>query len=411
MAFIFLAVEREQDYLLPPSLVDWLPEDHLAWFVIDAVDQMDLQAFYAAYRSDGWGAAAHDPKMMVALLVYAYSFGVRSSREIERACHLDVAFRVITANRQPDHTTIARFRQRHEEAIKGIFSASLRLCAAAGMTTVGTVALDGTKMGCPASLASNRTKAHIDECVEKMFAEAEATDAAEDERFGEGQRGDESPAQLRGRKDRRERFAAAKAILDEQDKQAKEAYEAHVAERQAKEAESGRKLRGRKPKEPKPDPERKASTSDPESRIMKTKDGYVQGYNAQAVANEDQVVVAAEVTDQANDVEQLHPMIDATEQSLADAGIEERPEQLLADAGYCSEENLDNLGDDDPDSYIATRNTYRNPEPRSGSRGPLPNDATSVQKMDRKVSTKAGQQIYRRRAASIEPVFAQTKDT
>ena len=239
--------DRDQLYLLPVSIAEWLPEDHLAWFVLDAVEEMDLDAFYADYRADGWGGAAHHPKMMVALLLYAYSIGVRSSRRIERACQVDVAFRVICANVFVDHTTIARFRQRHEEALKGLFAASLRLCAKAGMATVGVVAVDGTKIGAPASLQANRTKEVIDAEVEAMFAEAEAADAADDAEFGAA-RGDEPPAKLRGRADRRRRFARAKELLDEELAAERQAHEQHLAERAAKEAERGKKLRGRKPK-------------------------------------------------------------------------------------------------------------------------------------------------------------------
>lgn len=410
MGYNFLAVERDQVFLMPPSLTEWLEEDHLAWFVLDAVEQMDLSVFHAGYRADGWGRAAHDPKMMVALTLYAYCMGIRSSRAIERACRVDVAFRVITANQTPDHTTIARFRQRHEQALASVFGESLRLCAQAGMVKVGLVAVDGTKMGCPAALAANRTKSHIDEQVAAMLVEAAEVDAAEDARFGAGARGDEPPAQLRGAKARRERFTAAKEQLDAAAAQAQAAHEQHLAERAAKEKASGRKLRGRKPKPPASAAEAKANTSDPDSRIMKTKDGYVQGYNAQAVATEDQIVVAAEVTDEHNDHAQLHPMIAATNQSLADAGIDERPGQLLADAGYCSEDNLAALTDQDPDCFIATRNTRRNPQPRNGRRGPLPADATLVDKMDRKVSRKAGRAVYRKRQHIIESVFGQTKD-
>src|SRR4051794_30522579 len=211
----FLVGDRDQAYLLPVSIAEWLPEDHLSWFVLDAVDEMDLDGFYAGYREDGWGGAAYHPKMMVALLLYGYSIGLRSSRRIERACQVDVAFRVICANVLVDHTTIARFRQRHEEALKSLFSASLRLCAKAGMATVGVVAVDGTKIGAPASLQANRTKDVIDAEVEAMFAEAAAADAADDAEFGAG-RGDEPPAQLRGRADRRRRFARAKELLDEE---------------------------------------------------------------------------------------------------------------------------------------------------------------------------------------------------
>jgi len=410
VGYNFLAVERDQAFLMPPSLTEWLVEDHLAWFVLDAVEQMDLSAFHADYRADGWGRAAHDPKMMVALTLYAYCIGMRSSRAIERACRVDVAFRVITANQAPDHTTIARFRQRHEQALASVFTESLRLCAQAGMVKVGLVAVDGTKMGCPAALATNRTKSHIDDQVAAMLGEAAEVDAAEDARFGADARGDEPPAQLRGAKARRERFAAAKAQLDAATAQQQAAHQRHLGERAAKEAASGRKLRGRKPKPPAPADQAKANTSDPDSRIMKTKDGYVQGYNAQAVATEDQIVVAAEVTDEHNDQAQLHPMIAATNQSLTDAGIHDDVERLLADAGYCSEDNLAALTDQDPDCLIATRNTRRNPQPRNGRRGPLPADATLVDKMDRKVSKKAGRAVYQKRQHIIEPVFGQTKD-
>lgn len=320
-----------------------------------------------------------------------------------------MGFRVVGANQCPDHTTIARFRQRHQEAMASLFTCSLRLCSEAGMASVGVVALDGTKMGCPASLDANRTKDHIEAAVRKMLEEAEAADAAEDALFGPDATGDELPAHLRGREARRKRLAEAKAVLDAQDKQAKEAHEAHLAERAEKEQASAKLLRGRKPKAP-DTTEAKANVSDPESRIMKTKDGFVQGYNAQAVANEEQVVVAAEVTDEHNDLGQLHPMIEATGRSLDAAGIAERPGKLLTGAGYASEDNLARLDADDPDCFIATRNMNKNPEPRSGRRGPLRADATLVDKMDRKVSTVSGKAIYKKRQHIIEPVFGQTKD-
>lgn len=412
VGYNFVAGERDQLYLLPPSIADWLPEDHLAFFVLDALEEMDLSAFYAGYREDGWGGAAHHPKMMVALLLYAYCVGMRSSRQIERACHGDVAFRVICAGLFPDHTTIARFRQRHEQALKALFVGSLRLCARAGMVKVGLVAVDGTKMAAPASMQANRTKEAIDAQVEAMFAEAKAADEADDARFG-GARGDEPPAQLRGRADRRRRFARAKQRLDDELAAEREAYETHLAERAAIEAERGQKLRGRKPKTPEDKArhqERKANTTDPDSKVMATSNGFLQGYNAQAVATEDQVIVAAEVTDEQNDHHQLHPMIDATAASLADAGIEDRPDKLLADAGYASEANFAALDDDDPDAYVATRNMKNSPTPRTGRRGPLRRDASLVERMDRKVSRKAGRALYRRRQQLIEPVFGQIKD-
>ncbi|WP_205620920.1 transposase [Intrasporangium chromatireducens] len=406
-----MAEDQDQFFLLPPSLMEWLPEDDLAFFVMDAVEEMDLSGFYAGYRADGWGGAARHPKTMVALLLYAYCTGVVSSRKIERACYVDVAFRVVCANLPPDHTTIARFRARHEQALKSLFTASLRLCARAGMTSVGLVALDGTKMAAPASLARNRSKDSLDRAVEELFAAAEAADAAEDAQHGVD-RGDEPPAVLRGRADRRRRFKAAKQKLDAELEAQLKAHEDHLAARAAAEAERGSKLRGRKPKAPqerarhKP---KKVNTTDPESGVMSTANGFVQGYNAQAAANEEQVVLSAEVTDEHNDCTQLHPMITATHASLGAAGIAERPEKLLADAGYASEENFAALGEQDPDCYIATRNMKKNPAPRTGRRGPLKKDATLLERMDRKVSTKNGNAIYRHRQRIIEPVFGQIK--
>jgi transposase len=174
----FLPCDRDRELLLPPSLREWLPEDHLAWFVLDSVAELDLDGFYSAYRSDGWGAAAHDPQMMVALLLYAYSIGVRSARGIERRCSEDVAFRVITANQIPDHATIARFRARHEQAISELFSGVLSLCARAGLVKVGIVAIDGTKIAAAATHHANRSYEQI---AQEILEEAGRIDAAEDE--------------------------------------------------------------------------------------------------------------------------------------------------------------------------------------------------------------------------------------
>jgi DDE family transposase len=243
-----------------------------------------------------------------------------------------------------------------------------------------------------------------------MFASAEAADASEDAEHGED-RGDEPPAVLRGRADRRRRFEAAKQKLDAELEAEKKAHQEHLAKRAAEEAQRGSKLRGRKPKAPQDKAghkQKKVNTTDPESGVMSTAKGFVQGYNAQAVANDEQVVVSAEVTDEHNDLTQLHPMIEASNASLAEAGIEDRPEKLLADAGYASEENFAAL-DQDPDCYVATRKMKKNPSPRTGRRGPLKKDATLVDRMDRKVSTKKGNALYRRRQQLIEPVFGQIK--
>jgi transposase len=208
----FIGCDREQELLLPPSLREWLPEDHLAWFVIDAVAELDLAAFYAAYRVDGHGRAAHDPAMMVALLLYVYAIGERSSRRVERRCLEDVATRVICANQTPDHTTIARFRQRHEAALAGLFGEVLALCAEAGLVEVGIVAVDGTKIHANASQHATRDYERI---AAEILEQADAVDAAEDERFGE-RRGDELPAELATAQGRRGWLREAKRRLDEQ---------------------------------------------------------------------------------------------------------------------------------------------------------------------------------------------------
>jgi transposase len=210
----FIDCDREQELLLPPSLREWLPDDHLAWFVLDAVDELDLSAFYAAYREDGWGRAAFDPRMVVALLLYAYAVGERSSRGIERRCREDVAFRVLTANQIPDHATIARFRARHEQALAGTFTQMLALCARAGLVSVGVVALDGSLLAGNASPQATRSYASIREEVERMLAEAAQADAAEDERLG-GARGDELPLELRDPRSRRERLRRCKEQLEQ----------------------------------------------------------------------------------------------------------------------------------------------------------------------------------------------------
>src|ERR671925_1022706 len=191
MARNFLACDRDQELLLPPSLREWLPEGHLAWFVIDAVAALDLSAFYVAYRDNGQGRAAHDPAMMVALLLYSYAIGERSSRRIERRCVEDVATRVICANQRPDHTTIARFRQRHERALAELFGEVLALCAEAGLVRVGVIAVDGTKVAANAAPQATRDYEQI---AREILAEADAVDAEEDERFGEAR--DELPPEL-----------------------------------------------------------------------------------------------------------------------------------------------------------------------------------------------------------------------
>ena len=390
MAYNFIPVDREQSYLMPPSLRDWLPEDHLAWFILDAVGQMDLSGFEAKYRADGRGAAAFPPSMMVPLLLYAYSTGVRSSRKIETLCETDVAFRVVAGNRKPDHATIARFRRSNLKELEGLFTRILRLCAEAGLVKVGVVAIDargsgppkvrayrGTKIAANAALSANRTHSGLEKEIErevtKMLSEAESVDAEEDARYGK-RRGDELPEDMRVRKTRIERLRECGEGLEREARERAASQQEKIDERAAKEEATGRKLRGRKPAAPDPTPssKAKANVTDPESRIMKTRKGCVQGYpegpllrrigpagNAQAAVTEEQIIVAAEVTQEANDVNQLHPMIEKTAENTEAAGVEEKVGAALADAGYWSEANVEEADTNGPDLLIATTKDWK----------------------------------------------------
>lgn len=417
MGYNFIECDREQIYLLPPSLRDWLPEEDLSWFIIDAVNKMDLGEFYRKYRPDGRGQAAFEPSMVLSLLLYAYSNGVRSSRAIEKLCERDIAYRVISANTAPDHSTICRFRQENEEKVAGIFVEVLRLCAKAGLVKVGVVSLDGTKIKANASLSSNREYEHIKEEVKKMLSEAEVKDHQEDVLYGKDKRGDELPKELRSRKSRLARLEECKKLLEEEAKETALKQEEKIKTRQTQEAETGKKKRGRKPKEPKtaPEKETKANTTDPDSRIMKTKSGYVQGYNAQAAVTEEQIIVAAELTQEANDVKQLHPMIEKAHENLKVIGKNKERQKikaLTADAGYYSEGNMSRKTEATPELYIAVSKDWKQRKAIGEShapRGRMPRDISASKRMERKLITKRGKAIYKKRGQTVEPVFGQIK--
>lgn len=328
----------DQLLLMPPSVRDWLPEDHLAFFVGDVVAELDLALFFKAYRLDGRGGAVYDPAVMLSVLVYAYCTGERSSRRIERRLVEDVAYRVLAANQRPDHATLARFRRRHQDAIAGLFGQVLALCVKAGLVDARVVSIDGTKMGADASFFANRKREDLEKIAGEILDEAERTDTAEDQMFGE-RRGDELPAQWAGGRGRRERIRAA---LDELEREKARDYETRIAERAAKEQASGRKMTGPKPtaetaRRARP---RRANTTDPHSRIIATgSKGVLQGYNAQAAATEQQVVVAAEVTATTNDQPHFTPMATAVNENLADAGHVGGVGAFVADAGYWTAAN------------------------------------------------------------------------
>jgi transposase len=346
--------DLDQLLLMPPSVRDWLPDDHLAFFVLDVVAELDVAPFLKVYRLDGRGGAVYDPAMMLSVLLYAYCTGERSSRRIERRLGEDVAYRVLAVNQRPDHATLARFRRRHQSAIAGLFGQVLALCVKAGLVDAGVVAIDGTKIAANASFFANRNREDLNKIAAEILDEADKTDAAEDELFG-GRRGDELPAEWVGGRDRRERIRAA---LDELDRQTSRDYETRMAERVEKEATLGRKITGPKPKADttRRAAPRRANTTDPHSRVIpQASKGVVQGYNAQAAATADQVVVAAEVTATTNDQTQFVPMATAVKENLADAGHTDAVGVFLADAGYWSAANA--TTDVGADVLIATRKT------------------------------------------------------
>ena len=402
----FIECDREQELLLPPSLREWLPENHLAWFVLDAVAEMDLEPFYSAYRADGWGRAAFDPQMMVALLLYAYAIGERSARKIERRCSEDVAFRVICANHAPDHATIARFRARHEQALSDTFTQVLALCAQSGLLSVGLVALDGTLITGNAAKAANRSYASIREEVEQILGEAAAVDAQEDAQFGE-RRGDELPAELADPRSRRARLKRCKEELERQQSEQNADHERNLARRAAWEAEHGRKLGGRKPTPPDAAALERATinTSDPDTRPMKRAGGRsIQGYNVQVVASEEQLIVAAQVTQAHNDSAQLEPMVARARQELESAGIEQPLGTVLADGGYWNSPQIAAVRADGIDVIVPTRDRQRT-KPRTLA----PRQGPEAERIEAFLSKPEGKALYRRRQQLVEPVFADTK--
>jgi transposase len=410
MAYNFLRGDRDQPFLLPPDLRDRLPADHLAWFVLDVIDQLDLGPFLRGYRADGHGHPAYDPKMLLGVLLYAYATGVRSSRQIQRRCTEDLAFRVLAGNQAPDHVTIARFRVRHQPALAGLLVESLKLCAAAGLVRLGVVALDGTKVAANAADRANRTLAKLDEQVTQILREAAEVDQAEDRQYGRA-RGDELPSALASQAGRLARLRQAKAQLEVEAAQRQRRYEQRVAELAAAARSRGQQPRAKiKPRrrDEAPDPKAVANTTDPDSRFVRGSGRTLQGYNAQAVATADQVVVAAELIQQANDVQQLAPMIAATTSTLAAAGITQRPERLAADSGYWSIANLTCIPDA-PELLIPPARHGRHGKPRKDGRPSESKSDGLRAAMRARLDSDDGKACYRLRAQTIEPVFGQIK--
>jgi transposase len=403
----FLYPQRDQPLLLPADMREWLPEDDLVFVVLDAVATLDLGEFRRRYRADGHGRAAFDPEMMVALLLYGYCQGERSSRVIEKRCVRDVGYRVITGGLRPDHATIARFRARHEKALGGLFSQVLRLLAAEGMVSLGTISLDGTKLAGNAAQKANRTLPQID----KLLAEAAAADTAEDARYGDAP-GEPTPRTLARRAERRERLAAARDRLAAED-QAR--CDAQRAKQQAWDAAAAAGKRGgRRPGDEPPranrnNTEPRANVTDPDVRVMRNQKGYVAGYNGQLVVTADQVIVGAMLSQHPVDRTLLHPLLDRCRNQLTEAGIRPKLRTVLADAGYVSEETfaradaeglrlLAPLAKDPARRYVRTPQRARHLD-----RFPATDRAR------RRLRHPRGREDYKLRARTVEPVFGQLK--
>lgn len=482
MARGYRRVDRGQSFLLPPDMSQWLPPGHLVWFVLDVVEELDVSVLEARYARGGAGRAAYDPRMLLALLVYAYATGQRSSRRIEALCVTDVAFRVICAQDVPDHTTIARFRAVHQGAFADLFTQVLVLCANAGMGRVGVVAIDGTKIAANASLGANRSQEWLAAQAGQIVAEAAAVDAAEDEQFG-AERGDELAEKFADRAGRRARIRAAleQARAAEQRDQAQQDSDAAKRQRYLQRLRQGPAPRGGPPagldrveveqarierytqrlgvsehgshdyhsgrialaaarrrladelarraqgcpSAPGTTGPRttesttRANITDPDSRIMKTRQGWVQGYNAQLAVSEDHLILAAALTQDTTDTAWFEPMMTAAvaaartiAQARGDGGADPVPERigvLLADAGYLSN---DNLTSDGPDRLIAigsARQVSRTAREDPAS-GPPPAHSTPTRAMAHRLRTPEAAKMYRRRAATVEPVNGHLKD-
>lgn len=414
----FKPYEPNQLLLLPPDMRDWLREDDLVYFIMDVVKELDLSGIYAHYDGSQGGQPAYDPIMMTSLLLYAYCIGMPSSRKIEQATYTSVPFRVLTADQHPDHDTIADFRKRHLESLAALFVQVLQICRQAGLVKLGHVSLDGTKVRANASkhkaMSYGRMEKKAEELeaeVKRLLSEAEAADAAEDALYGKGRRGDELPEELRLKQSRLSKIREAMAFLEAEAKDRADAQREVIKEKEASLERDGLKRKGKKPKAPSDRPENKAQRNftDPDSRIMK--DGatksFEQCYNCQAAVDEaHQIIVATYVTQQANDKQQLEPLVEAIKENTDGA----RPRQVSADSGYYSETNVEYLEGEGIDGFIATGRQKHSSQPEAAPRGRIPKDASTQERMARKLRTKKGRETYAKRKRIVEPVFGQTKE-
>jgi transposase len=399
-----------QVYLFPPSPQDWLPEGDLIYFLLDTVATLDLSPIFAHYGRELRGQPPFHPRMMVALLLYGYATGTRSSRKIMRRCRTDLACRVIVGEDIPDSRTISDFRKAHLTRLEALLVEVLKLCALAGLAKVGTIALDGTKVKANASrhkaMSYDRMQEEekrLKEEIAGMLAEAQSTDDAEDARHGPDRLGDELPAELARRQSRLAKIQQAKAMLEERAK-------AEAAEEATRRAAEGQAPPKTAPADAVPEPRDQINFTDPESRIMKSSNqGWDQCGNAQAVANEHRIILAADVTDQANDKRQALPMMDQARANLDAAGVARAIGAALMDSGYSSETNTAGLEERGIAPHVATERLKHHEKVAAAPRGRIPKDLSAKQRMARKLRTEVGRERYAKRKGMIEPIFGQLK--
>ena len=407
----FKAYDTHQSYLLPPSPREWLPADHLAYFIDNVVDQLDLSEVFASYEGTK-GQPPYHPQMMVKVWLYGYCVGIRSSRKLERALHEDVGFRMLSGNQQPDYWTLSEFRRRHLGALRGLFVQTVKLAQRAKLVKLGQVAIDGTKLKANASKHKAMSYARMEKEEKRLreeircyFEEVETTDQEEDERYG-SKRGDELPDHLKTEKERLDVIREAMAHLEEEARQKAAAKEQKQREKANKE---GRTYRPRKDANAAvPSPKAQRNFTDPDSRIMKNADkAFIQGYNAQAAVDVDsQIIVAAQLSNQAADGPHLVGMVEQVEQSTG-----RRPQEVLADAGYFSEDNVTTLRKRGMSVLIPPERVRRRQwrERCTPPTSPPPKYASVSEWMRYRLKLPENRERYRKREQSVEPVFGQIK--
>jgi transposase len=407
--------EPTQSWLLPPSPQDWLDEGDLVYFLLDTVMELDLSAITSKYEQEGRGYPPYHPRMMVTLLLYAYCRGIFSSRRIQQACEERVTFRVIVGHDIPNFRTISDFRKLHLQELQGLFVQVLRLCQEAGLVKLGHVSLDGTKIKANASRHKamsyqrmQQEEKRLQQEIRELLQQAESVDAEEDQRYGPDRRGDELPEELARRQTRLKRIRQAKRALEAQ---AKEVAQAERQRREQQEEDQDAKpRRGRKaqPVSEKPDDNKQYNFTDPESGIMKANNkGWDQCGNAQAVVDEEeQVIIACDVTNAPNDKQQAQPLLSQAQENV---GADKSLDKASMDSGYFSEANVGWLEEHGIDGYVATGRIQHGERVSAAPRGRPPDNLTVKEKMARKLRTQKGRQTYAKRKSIVEPVFGQIK--